>query len=253
MNRLILLLALCSVAHSLIIQQYVEQHVEESIDDTSTACSHEPDTDNAVTAWPGSSWYVREALYTYFTFPRKQRIQLTVFSSTSDDPLFFTHPYPHRLSCPPTKLNTKCFPIWEESSDSSAVHWEELNGPLHHSYQQREALPELRHRRRYISDDPSAPATSTGYQARSVNLKWPDRMMHAIFYLDAGCQDLDDTRAENVWHVKREGTRREQCFGLGEGQWASVEFMRQDEWEIFDRRRKGMDDGVGGWGWRGLL
>lgn len=78
-------------------------------------------------------------------------------------------------------------------------------------------------------------------------------MMHAIFYIDAGCRDIDDIQAEDIWHVEREGTRRQQCVGLGEGQWASVEFMRQDEWEVWERRRNGMDDGVSGWGLRGWL
>lgn len=224
------------------------------MEDTSTACSHEPDAENSVTAWPGSSWCVPPTLLALPLYPLPAAHSANSYpSSSSDDPTFFTLPNPYLLSCPPTKLNTKCFPIWEESSDSSATHWEELNGPKFSTDQQQDTQSELRRRRRIISTDPSSPIPTTGYEARSVNLKWPDRMMHAIFYIDAGCQDIDDIQAENTWHVEREGTRREQCVGLGAGQWASVEFMRQDEWEVFERRRKGLDDGISGWGWRGLL
>lgn len=58
MKRITVSLAMCCVAQALNIQQYVEQHVEESIEDTSTACSHEQNADSAVTGWPSSSWYV---------------------------------------------------------------------------------------------------------------------------------------------------------------------------------------------------
>lgn len=81
-------------------------------------------------------------------------------------------------------------------------------------------------------------------------------MQHAVFYIDAGCQDVEQELAAEgqVWHVERVGTTREQCVALPhERRWASVEFMRGDEWSVFDLRRRGEDDGVGGWGWRGLL
>ena len=58
---------------------------------------------------------------------------------------------------------------------------------------------------------------------------------------------------EGIWHVERVGTTREGCVILPEqGRWASVEFMRGDEWMVWDKRRRGVDDGVG-WGWRGVL
>ena len=95
---------------------------------------------------------------------------------------------------------------------------------------------------------------STDYLAGSVNLAWPDRMKHAIFYTDDACKEVDDEGEEKIWHVERQGTRREQCAsGFEAGQFASVEFMRQDEWEVWDRRRRGVDDGVSVWGWSGLI
>ncbi len=83
-------------------------------------------------------------------------------------------------------------------------------------------------------------------------------MLHAVFYIDAGCQIVaEDSGAEEeqaAWHVERVGTTREQCVALPrKRRWASVEFMRGDEWRVFERRRRGVDDGVGGWGLRGLL
>jgi len=82
-------------------------------------------------------------------------------------------------------------------------------------------------------------------------------MQHAVFYIDAGCQEAEqggDAAGKVGWHVERVGTTSEQCVGLGRegGRWASVEFMRGDEWGIWERRRRGVDDGVG-WGWRGVF
>ena len=90
-----------------------------------------------------------------------------------------------------------------------------------------------------------------------MTLKWPDRMTHAVFYTDDRCQITDTESGEIVgWHVEREGLRGEECVRVEQqAKWGSVEFMREDEWAVWDRRRRGMDDGVGsgGWGWRGLL
>lgn len=82
-------------------------------------------------------------------------------------------------------------------------------------------------------------------------------MQHAVFYIDAGCQVVAEEveiQEEVAWHVERVGTRREQCVTLPqERRWASVEFMRGDEWDVFELRRRGEDDGIGAWGWRGLF
>ena len=82
-------------------------------------------------------------------------------------------------------------------------------------------------------------------------------MTHAVFYTDDSCQVTDKRSGERMeWHVERMGLRGEDCVDSGEGgRWGSVEFMREEEWAVWDRRRRGLDDGIGsrGWGWRGLL
>lgn len=99
-------------------------------------------------------------------------------------------------------------------------------------------------------------------------------MQHAVFFVDAGCKVVGSGESEG-WHVERLGTTREGCVTIaktgaadggeveseegagraksGRVRFASVEFMRDDEWKVWERRRRGEDDGVGGWGWRGLL
>ena len=80
-------------------------------------------------------------------------------------------------------------------------------------------------------------------------------MTHALFFVDESCQYLD--AAGHAWHVERKGLAVEQCVDLSslEGQFGSVEFMRQEEWETWDARRRGVDGGdrSAGWGWKGLL
>ena len=65
-----------------------------------------------------------------------------------------------------------------------------------------------------------------------MNLNWPDEMTHAVFYVDDGCEYVDDWRQGEVSHVARKDGVGEQCVGTGErGLWGSVEFMREVEWE----------------------
>ena len=70
--------------------------------------------------------------------------------------------------------------------------------------------------------------TPSAYNAKSVTLKWPDRMRHAVFYTDDRCQVTDAESGEIVgWHVEREGLRGEDCVGVEQqGWWGSVELMR---------------------------
>ena len=173
-------------------------------------------------------------------------------ASAADSPDFSTPststPYP--LSCPATSLNTKCFPITEDP-----LHWEDIFSPsLFDSERDPQVQLELRRTRKRNTITGSKPSA---YNARSVTLKWPDRMRHAVFYMDDRCQVTDTGSGESVrWHIEREGLRSEDCVGFEqEGRWGSVEFMREDEWAVWDRRRRGVDDGSasGGWGWRGLL
>ena len=54
MERVVTLLAICTISHSLAITS--QPVVEEFIPDIEEACSHELESNNAVTAWPGESW-----------------------------------------------------------------------------------------------------------------------------------------------------------------------------------------------------
>ena len=57
-------------------------------------------------------------------------------------------------------------------------------------------------------------------------------MTHAIFFVDARCEYVDDWRQGRVSHVARKDGVEEQCVKVGdEGNWGSVEFMRDEEWE----------------------
>lgn len=57
-------------------------------------------------------------------------------------------------------------------------------------------------------------------------------MTHAVFYVDDGCEYMDDWRQGELSHVERGAGWREQCVALGQqGIWGSVEFMREEEWE----------------------
>ncbi len=56
-------------------------------------------------------------------------------------------------------------------------------------------------------------------------------MTHAVFYVDDGCEYVDDWRQGEVSHVERGKGVGEQCVPIGEqGPWGSVEFMREQEW-----------------------
>jgi hypothetical protein len=86
-----------------------------------------------------------------------------------------------------------------------------------------------------------------------VTLSWPDGMKHAIFFTDDACQELSIRRPGVSWHVERHETQSKQCEDFPEGLFKSIEFMRQDEYEIFSKRMQGEDDGVGGATWRGIF
>ena len=91
------------------------------------------------------------------------------------------------------------------------------------------------------------------FNARSVTLSWPDGMRHAIFFADDACQELSIRRPDTSWHVERHETASKHCETFPEAVFKSIEFMRQDEYEIFSKRLQGQDDGVGGASWRGIF
>ena len=56
-------------------------------------------------------------------------------------------------------------------------------------------------------------------------------MTHAVFFIDDGCEYVDDWRTGEVSHVERGAKVREQCVAIGTGGvWGSVEFMGEEEW-----------------------
>lgn len=62
-------------------------------------------------------------------------------------------------------------------------------------------------------------------------------MTHAVFFVDDGCEYIDDWRRGEVSHVVRGKGVREQCVKIGDGGiWGSVEFMREGEWEEWSAR-----------------
>lgn len=57
-------------------------------------------------------------------------------------------------------------------------------------------------------------------------------MTHAVFFVDEGCEYVDDWRLGEVSHVVRGAGVAGQCVKIGDqGVWGSVEFMREKEWE----------------------
>ncbi len=60
-------------------------------------------------------------------------------------------------------------------------------------------------------------------------------MTHAVFFVDDGCEYVGDWRRGEVDYVVREGGcgEGEQCVRVGERHWGSVEFMGEEEWEVW--------------------
>lgn len=147
---------------------------------------------------------------------------------------------PSPLSCPRHPNNSKCYPIWEtELSDEEKSESRDPSSLLDYKIQ-----PILR---------TSSQHPFLGFKVRSVTLSWPDGMKHAIFFTDDSCQELSIRRPDVLWHVERYETQSKQCQSIPEGLFKSIEFMRQDEYEIFMKRMQGKDDGIGGASWRGIF
>ncbi len=220
MNGLYLLLLLCNLAHSSrIIMPKPQSQLQSASSGPSSSspvtCLHGQSSEFSVTAYPGSSC-AADVLNLIELLPKT--------------------PYP--LSCPSSPRNTKCFPItekistapspakapsrWEDLSEQSALwEWQKLELRSRKS-------PSSRRQRSLSSPSP----TTESYKARSVSLIWPDEMTHAVFYVDDGCEYVDDWRQGEVSHVERGKGVGEQCVAIGEqGLWGSVEFMREQEWK----------------------
>lgn len=226
MNGLFLVLLLCNITHSSRVTQLIFQSKSQSAKPnppswSATTCLHGQSSEFSVTAYPGGS--CAADILNLIELPPKT-------------------PYP--LSCPSSPRNTKCFPItetistarnsanapskWQYLSDQSALsEWQKLE------LRNRKSPSSLRRRRSLeLASSSSTSPTTVDYIARSVSLTWPDEMTHTVFYVDDGCEYVDDWRQGKVSHVARKDGVREQCVRIGEeGLWGSVEFMREMEWE----------------------
>ena len=222
MNNLFFILILSNLACSSRItplRSQLEKQSETSGPSSSppNTCLHDRSSEFSVTAYPGNSC-AGDVLNLIELLPKT--------------------PYP--LSCPSTPRNKKCFPIsetistaadpatrpskWADLSDQSALsEWRKME------LRSRDSSSSRRRRR-----SPSSSPTTTRYKARSVSLKWPDEMTHAVFYVDEGCEYVDDWRQGEVSYVARQDEVVEQCVKIwNEGVWGSVEFMSECEWEAW--------------------
>ena len=224
MNRRILILIFCNLAYSLCITELRSgSEAQSAHSDPSSPppkpCLHDRSSEFSVTAYPGSS--CADDVLNLIELPPKT-------------------PYP--LSCPSTPRNNKCFPVTETVSSAPInpakppSKWADLSDQSALSEWQRKKelrsrqSPSSAHPRRELSS--SSSPTTTKYKARSVRLVWPDEMTHAVFFVDEGCEYVDDWRRGEVSHVARGKGVAEQCVRIGfEGVWGSVEFMREREWE----------------------
>ncbi|KAL8995608.1 MAG: hypothetical protein Q9169_004682 [Polycauliona sp. 2 TL-2023] len=77
--------------------------------------------------------------------------------------------------------------------------------------------------------------------ARSISLRWPDEMQHAVFFTDGVCNAIQTGRPEFTWHVERLGTHIAQCESPPAGLFRSVEFMTPKEYAAFSRRMRSPD------------
>ncbi|KAL8721463.1 MAG: hypothetical protein Q9225_001875 [Loekoesia sp. 1 TL-2023] len=134
------------------------------------------------------------------------------------------------LSCPAIQQNSKCFPIWQAGDDTSDVDLEP-----------RYVTP---YKNKPIRQAPEQQTLAAG--ARSISLRWPDEMQHAVFYTDKACHDVRVGRPEFTWHVERFATQIAQCESPPAGLFKSVEFMNQGEYEAFSRKMRGQDREVTG-------
>lgn len=140
-------------------------------------------------------------------------------------------------SCPATSHSTKCFPIWQPD-----------DAPSVKGLRQRKVTP---YKAKPIRQAPEQQTVIAG--PRSVSLRWPDEMQHAVFFTDDACNDMQKGRPEYSWHVERFETQVVHCESPPAGLFRSVEYMRQEEYEAFSRRMRGQVDDATKIKWRGLL
>ncbi|KAI4180936.1 MAG: hypothetical protein L6R41_006927 [Letrouitia leprolyta] len=140
------------------------------------------------------------------------------------------------ISCPAIQKNAKCFRIWQGDDESSEPN-----------HEPRDTTP---YKARPIRQAPEQQTLAVG--ARSISLRWPDRMQHAVFFSDEECHGAGAGRPEFTWHVERLEAQVAQCESPPAGLFRSVEFMKQGDYDAFSRKMRGQDGQVTKAPWKGI-
>ncbi|KAL9577954.1 MAG: hypothetical protein Q9203_007270 [Teloschistes exilis] len=141
------------------------------------------------------------------------------------------------MSCPAVSHNSKCFPIWQRDAES-----------FDSAFGSRDETP---YKTRPIRQAPVQQTLTLG--PRSISLRWPDGIQHAVFYTDDVCHNVQVGRPEFTWHVERLGTQAVQCESPPAGLFKSVEFMEAEEYEEFSKRMRGQDAPGSKARWRSII
>ncbi|KAL8731062.1 MAG: hypothetical protein Q9181_004449 [Wetmoreana brouardii] len=173
-----------------------------------------------VIAWPEESWYERPKGKRHCG--RLTNLYSHLESASTDSPVQTSE---QGLSCPAVSHNSRCFPIWQSS-----------NEPSDSALEPRDLTP---YKVRPVRQAPIQQTFALG--PRSITLRWPDDMQHAVFFTDETCHDVQVGRPEFTWHVERLGIQIAQCESPPAGLFRSVEFMRSEEYEAFSRRMRRQD------------
>ena len=140
------------------------------------------------------------------------------------------------FSCSALPQNPRCFPISQPES-----------APSDPEIEPRDEIP---YKSRPIRQAPIQQTLASG--PRSITLRWPDEMQHAVFFTDQSCHE-EIGRPEVTWHVERLGIGAAQCESPPAGLFKSVEFMKPGEYEAFSRKMREQDGTEARARWRGIL
>lgn len=143
----------------------------------------------------------------------------------------------HGTSCLALPEHPKCFPITQFDHGSTSA---DPDTPEVAPYKDKPI-------RQVIKQQPLVSG------ARSIMLRWPDGMQHAVFFTDQVCHDVQTGRPEFTWHVERLGVQPAQCENPPAGLFRSVEFMNLEKYNAFSRRMRGQEGGATKAWWRGML
>ncbi|KAL8746364.1 MAG: hypothetical protein Q9190_001606 [Brigantiaea leucoxantha] len=196
------------------------------------ACSSDASSQKPVIAWPGNTWFIDYTPGLDYMDTNGENC-----SQREQGHADAQSPKSHPLSCSSTPQNTKCYPI---SKHQAPLEETDLELQDTDSYKNRP-----------VRQAPEQQILSTG--ARSISLRWPEGMQHAVFFTDEACHSVGSGRPEYTWHVQRIDQQAVQCESPPAGLFKSVEFMRQHEYDTFSRRMRGQVDGFKKARWRDLL